>query len=230
MCASIVKDHTHSKRYGIKMDYAKQIAEAGLKIGAIKVQPEQPFLWASGHRMPIYNDNRLFLFYPEYRSLIAAGLEALMEGIKAEVIASAATAGIAPGYGLADRLRLPFIYVRNKPKNHGRLNIVEGTESLNGERVVVIEDLISFGGSAAKVIEAVRGIGGQVEDCISIFSYGLKESQALFEKINCKVHSILTYSFLLKVALEEGYFSREQLDMLKDWQSEPKKWWEKWEK
>jgi orotate phosphoribosyltransferase len=153
------------------------MARLGLEIGAIKLRPDDPFQWASGYRMPVYNDNRMFLFHPEARRTIARGFSNLMDerGIAAEVVAGTATAGIPHGALLADLLSLPYIYIRDKPKAHGLQNRIEGLDAesdLGGRTVVVIEDLISTGGSSARAVQAVREAAGVADWCLSIFSYG----------------------------------------------------------
>lgn len=216
------------------MDISRKIAEAGLKIKAIKLNTKEPFLWASGYRMPIYNDNRMFLFYPEYRALIRNGLvNAIVdEDIGPDVIAGTSTAGIPHGYGVAEKLGKPFIYIRDKPKDHGLMNQIEGIDAekdLEGRKVVVIEDLISTGGSSARAVQAVRDANGKCGYCISIFNYNLDDADQAFNKLEpkCEVRSLLTYSVLLEVAKEIGYLTEEQIELLKEWREAPKQWGEK---
>ncbi len=215
-------------------DLGKRIAEHGLRIGAIKLNPHDPFQWASGYRMPIYNDNRMFLFHPEMRRTIAHGLADVIaeEGISPEVIAGTATAGIPHGALLADVLSLPYIYIRDKPKAHGLRNRIEGVDAesdLGGRSVVVIEDLISTGGSSARAVEAVREANGSCSWCISIFSYGLEKAVEQFQALDppCKFRSLLTFPVLLETAREGGFLSQEQIDLLAEWREDPFGWGEK---
>lgn len=213
----------------------KQIAKAGLEIKAIKLNPDKPFLWASGYQMPIYNDNRMFLFYPDYRKLIIDGLKQIIEreNIPYDVIAGTSTAGIPHGNGLANSLDCPFIYIREKPKEHGLRNQIEGIDAekdLSGKRVIVIEDLISTGGSSARAVQAVRDAKGESDYCLSIFDYGLDKAVEEFNSLNpkCKVRSLLTYDVLLETAKEVGYLTDKQVKLLEEWRSDPFGWGEKY--
>jgi orotate phosphoribosyltransferase len=221
----------HRQKVRAIEDLGRKIAAEGLEIGAIKLSPEQPFQWASGYRMPIYNDNRMFLFRPETRKTIARGLADIIEeeGISPEVVAGTATAGIPHGALLADRLALPFIYIRDKPKGHGLRNRIEGIDAesdLGGKRVVVIEDLISTGGSSARAVEAVREANGSCDWCLSIFSYGLEKAAEQFAALDpaCEFRSLLTFPVLLDVARSGGYLSGEQIELLADWRKDPFGW------
>lgn len=165
-------------------DYARDIAKAGLDIKAIKLNTKEPFQWASGYRMPIYNDNRMFLFFPEYRKLITDGFKYIADKIGFSVIAGTSTAGIAPATSLANRLEGPLVYIRDKPKDHGLKNQIEGIDSesdLGGHVIVVIEDLISTGGSSVKAVQAVRDAKGLCHHCLSIFNYGLDQAVEMFQ-------------------------------------------------
>lgn len=184
--------------------------------------------------MPIYNDNRMFLFHPEMRRIIARGLAdiVLAEGIAPEVVAGTATAGIPHGALLADVLSLPYIYIRDKPKAHGLKNRIEGLDAdsdLDGRVVVVIEDLISTGGSSARAVEAVREAKGSCDWCLSIFSYGLEKAAEQFEALDppCNFTSLLTFPVLLETALTGGFLSDDQIALLADWREDPFGWGEK---
>ncbi|NNM05238.1 MAG: orotate phosphoribosyltransferase [Gemmatimonadetes bacterium] len=212
----------------------RKIAEFGLEIGAIKLNPDNPFQWASGYRMPIYNDNRMFLFHPEMRRTIARGLADIIEdrGIDPEVVAGTATAGIPHGALLADLLSLPYIYIRDKPKGHGLKNRIEGLDAdsdLEGRSVVVIEDLISTGGSSARAVEAVREADGSCDWCLSIFGYGLEKAAEQFENLDppCSFASLLTFPVLLERAEAGGFLSSDQIALLADWRVDPFGWGEK---
>lgn len=202
-----------------------RLAEIALEIRAIKLSPADPFTWASGYRMPIYNDNRLFLGDPTHRRLIAEGFQDILKRaqIAPEVIGGTVTAGISPGTTLADLLRLPFVYVRDKAKGHGLKNRVEGILR-PGERVVMIEDLVSTGGSSVEAINGIREAGAQCDVCLSIFSYGLEESERQFSAIGCALHSLLTFPTLLEVAVRTGYLSASDLEVLGEWRKDPFAW------
>jgi len=181
--------------------------------------------------MPIYNDNRMFLFHSETRRTIARGLAAMVEreGIGPEVVAGTATAGIPHGALLADLLSLPFIYVRDKPKAHGLRNRIEGLDAesdLEGRTVVVIEDLISTGGSSARAVEAVREAAGRCDWCLSIFSYGLEKAAEQFSALEppCAHDSLLTFPVLLDVARAGGFLPEHQIALLEAWRKDPFGW------
>jgi orotate phosphoribosyltransferase len=218
----------------IMNEYARIIAKAALRIGAIKLNPGNPFQWASGYRMPIYNDNRMFLYYPEYRNFIRTGFEEVFKEEKPllEVIAGTSTAGIPWAAMLAMKLEKPMIYIRDKPKDHGLRNQIEGIDAdkgLEGKSVVVIEDLISTGGSSAAAVQGVINANGKVPLCVSIFSYGLEKAMNEFTKLTtpCTVRSLLTYDDMLAVAIEANYITDDQLSLLKEWRADPFGWGEK---
>jgi len=184
--------------------------------------------------MPIYNDNRMFLFHPQMRQVIAQGLAEVIEKeeIGPDVVAGTATAGIPHGALLADLLALPYIYIRDKPKGHGLRNRIEGIDAesdLGGRRVVVIEDLISTGGSSARAVVAVREANGDCNWCLSIFSYGLEKAAEQFESLDpaCSFTSLLTFPVLLDVAKAGGFLSEDQIVLLSDWRDDPFGWGEK---
>ena len=207
------------------MTIAENIARVALEIGAIQFNAQQPFIWASGYKMPIYNDNRLLLGNAGHRALITQGFQDLLKNCaaKVEVIAGTATAGIPHATTLADRLQLPLIYVRSAAKTHGMGNRIEGPLRQN-QQVLVIEDLVSTGGSAANAVTAIREAGGIVNHCFSIFSYGLAEATDKFKSISCGIHSILDFSELLKVALSTQNLSTNEIETLRSWQKAPFKW------
>jgi orotate phosphoribosyltransferase len=204
---------------------AEKLAQISLEIGSIKFSPEQPFTWASGHKMPLYNDNRMLLGNNEHRLMIAKGFQELLSNCssKVDVIAGTATAGIPHATTLADLLQLPLIYVRSAPKSHGMGNRVEGPLRQN-QQVLLIEDLISTGGSAASAVTAIREAGGLVNHCFSIFSYGFTEATDKFKSISCESHSILKFSQLLKVALSTKNLAQKNIEEFQSWQENPFKW------
>jgi orotate phosphoribosyltransferase len=215
-------------------DYGRAIAKAGLEIKAIKLRPGDPFEWASGFRMPIYNDNRMFLASPRHRKLITLAFEEIIveEGLEDCTIAGVATAGIPHATMIAHRLSAPLIYIRDKPKAHGLRNQIEGIDvdkDLAGRKVVVIEDLISTGGSSARAVQAVRNANGTVNYCLAIFDYNLDEAVNAFASLEpgCNAIPILTYNTLLAVAKETGYLTEDQVRLLEDWRTDPFGWGEK---
>ncbi len=213
------------------MDYQKSIAEAGLKIKAIDINIENPFRWVSGYKMPIYLDNRLFLYYPEYRNLIAEAFQELIEKHKVDcdVIAGVATSGIPFAEILSDLMKKPLIYVRKNKKEHGTGKQIEGTKNneLKGRDVVLIEDLISRGTNSIPAIESLRNAGANCNFCLCIFDYETKQSKANFEKINCNKISILKFDNLLQVIKENSYLDAEQIKLLEEWKQDPFRWGEK---
>jgi orotate phosphoribosyltransferase len=204
------------------MTIAENIARVALEIGAIRINAQQPFTWASGYKMPIYNDNRLLLGNAQNRAMIAKGFQYLLKksAAEVEVIAGTATAGIPHATTLADLLQVPLIYVRSTAKSHGMGNKIEGILKKN-QQVLVIEDLISTGGSAVNAVTAVREAGGIVDHCFSIFSYGFPESLEKFKNVSCQTHSILNFSELLKVAQATQNISSNDIETLQSWQKSP---------
>lgn len=204
---------------------AQKTAELLLQINAIKLQPENPFTWASGWHSPIYCDNRIILSFPEIRnyvkSEIAKGIETLYG--KPDVIAGVATGAIGIGALVAQELNLPFVYVRPEAKKHGRQNQIEGQIHKN-QRVVVIEDLISTGKSSLNAVRALKEAGADVKGMIAIFSYGFKVAIDNFSSEKVNLHTLSNYNSLLEQALNTNYISTEQLDILSAWNTNPSKW------
>jgi len=228
---------------------AERIAKAAFEIGAIKVSATKPFLWASGTYNPIYNDNRMFLFYPQYRKLIADSFCDLIASdssmVGTSIIAGTSTAGIAPGMLLAERLGLSFIYIRDKRKNHGKMNRIEGigdNQDLDGREVLLIEDLISTGGSSVSAVSAVREASGNIINCFSIFNYGLPKAEKMFsgkipfgkdergESVKlgapCQVISLLYFDQLFKIGVENGAIKENEIPLLKQWIKNQEHWGE----
>ena len=212
----------------------KKLISISLDIDAVKLNTKTPFLWASGYYMPIYNDNRIFLQERNYRELIADSFISIMNDnkIEADVIAGTSTSGIPHATTLADKIDLPLTYVRDKPKAHGLKNRIEGVPAetgYQGNRVVLIEDLISTGGSSIDAVQAIREAGGNIDYCLSIFTYGFKESDINFSSLKplCKTFSIINYEELIIAAVGEKYISNEELDSLKEWRLDPFGWGEK---
>ena len=203
----------------------KIVAKQLLDIKAVKLNPENPFTWASGWKSPIYCDNRKVLSYPAARKVV---YEAFVEIIKknfkdVEVIAGVATGAIAYGMMVAEVLGLPFVYVRPKPKDHGTVAQVEGDLPPKA-RVVVVEDLISTGGSSLAAVDALHKADANVLGMVAIFSYNFIKSIRAFENANVELHTLSHYEALLEKAVEENYIKAEDLKVLKEWRINPEIW------
>ncbi|HTD40342.1 MAG TPA: orotate phosphoribosyltransferase [Mucilaginibacter sp.] len=208
-----------------KSEIEQQVAEFLLQIKAIKLQPDNPFTWASGWKSPIYCDNRVTLSHPTIRTYIRQKLSTIIqeEFGASGCIAGVATAGIPQGALVAQELGLPFIYVRSKPKDHGTGSMIEG-EVIPGQRVVVIEDLISTGKSSLQAVEALRNAGLEVAGLAAIFSYGFDEATENFKQAKCKFFTLSNYSALLKYAEENNYISADESEVLRKWRVSPSTW------
>ena len=207
------------------MTLAKEIARDLLKIKAVYLKPEEPFTWASGIKSPIYTDNRVTLAYPETRTLIEDGF---VEKIRAEfpdveVIAGTATAGIPHGAIIADKMDLPFAYIRSKPKDHGAGNQIEG-RVVPGQKMVVIEDLISTGGSVLDAIAAAKREGADVIGAAAIFTYELPKAEKNFNEADVKLVTLSNYTELIHLAEQEGYINAEGLALLKRFKEDQENW------
>ena len=203
----------------------KEIAKDLLKIKVVKLSPDKPFTWASGIKSPIYCDNRLTISYPEIRKQIAQGLAAQItaECPDVEVIGGVATAGIPHAAWVADELGLPLIYVRSKPKDHGRGKQIEGVLPAHA-KTVLIDDLLSTGGSVLKAVKAAQNEGADVIGVGAIFSYQLPAVSANFKQVGLSFTTLTNYSELLEAATEENYIAADQLETLKKWRKAPEKW------
>jgi orotate phosphoribosyltransferase len=206
------------------MSTAAKIARRLLEAGAVKLQPATPFTWASGLRSPIYCDNRVLLSYPDIRTEVIDGLTELAANFEnIEGIAGVATAGIPHGALLADRLNLPFVYIRSKAKEHGRQNLIEGRVT-PGQRYLVVEDLISTGGSSLKAIDALKAAGGDVIGAVAIFSYEFPAAVRSFAQADIKLATISGYETLLVEAADSAYISNEEAKALSSWREDPRAW------
>ena len=196
-----------------------------LNIKAIKLQPENPFTWASGWKSPFYCDNRKTLAFPDLRSFVKLELcRLVLENFpEAEAVAGVATGAIAQGALVADALNLPFSYVRSKPKDHGMGNLIEGQVE-PGAKVVVVEDLISTGGSSLKAVEALREAGCEVVGMVASYTYGFPIAEKAFADAHVKLITLTNYEAVLQVALETGYISKEQIPTLNEWRANPSEW------
>ena len=209
----------------LNKDTAKKTAELLLQIKAIKLQPNNPFTWASGWNSPIYCDNRITLSHHATRTYILEQLaHAVSESFgKPDVIAGVATGAIPHGILVAQKLGLPFVYVRPEPKKHGRKNQIEGHVE-NGQTVVVIEDLISTGGSSLKAVEALEEVGCTVKGMVAIFTYGFDLSVKNFKNAKCDLVTLSNYDNLIEQAMDTGYVSNKEVNALKKWRIAPDKW------
>ncbi|MFD2599366.1 orotate phosphoribosyltransferase [Sphingobacterium corticis] len=203
----------------------QKIAESLLQIKAIKLQPKNPFTWASGWKSPIYCDNRIALSHPSIRTYIRQNLSQLIqeEYGTVDMISGVATAGIPQGALVAQDLGLPFTYVRGSAKGHGRQNLIEG-EVVGGQRVVVIEDLVSTGKSSLAAVQALRDAECSVVGLVSIFTYGFDIAEENFKEAKCKLHSLCNYDALIHVALQNGYILESDIEMLEEWRKNPATW------
>ncbi len=209
------------------MTLATEIASHLLDIKAVHLRPEKPFTWASGIKSPIYTDNRITLSYPETRNLIEDGFVQRIEEEfpEVEVIAGTATAGIPHGAIIADRMNLPFAYIRSKPKEHGVGNQLEG-RIVKGQKMVVIEDLISTGGSVLDAVAAAEREGADVIGVVAIFTYELPKAERNFDNAGVRLVTLSNYSELIKVAKVQGYINADGLTLLKKFRKNQETWLE----
>ncbi|QSE75899.1 orotate phosphoribosyltransferase [Lactococcus taiwanensis] len=207
------------------MSISKAIAADLLEIKAVSLSPSQPFTWASGIKSPIYTDNRVTLAYPEVRNQIEGAFAELIkaEFPEVEVIAGTATAGIPHGAIISDYLKLPFAYIRSKPKDHGAGNQVEGRVA-KGQKMVVVEDLISTGGSVLEAVAAAEREGADVLGVVAIFTYELEKANRKFADAGVKLATLTTYSELIEIAKETGYVTKEELELLKKFKENQETW------
>jgi orotate phosphoribosyltransferase len=207
------------------MTNEKAVAEKLLQINAIKLSPQQPFTWASGWKSPIYCDNRKVLSFPFIRDFIKSELcNVVFEHFpEAQLLAGVATAGIAWGAMVADQLKLPYIYVRPKPKEHGLGNQIEGFYE-EKQKTVVIEDLISTGKSSLQVVDVLRKEGIEVVGMVSIFSYGFDAASDAFAKAGVSYRSLTNYRTLIELAIEKGIVTTGQQNTLLNWSKDPANW------
>lgn len=203
----------------------KAVAERLLQVNAVKLNVEQPYTWASGWKSPIYCDNRKILSFPYVRDFIKSELCSVIfeKYPAAEALAGVATAGIAWGAMAADQLKLPYMYVRPKPKEHGMGNQIEGSYSPD-QKVLVIEDLISTGKSSLRVCEVLKNAGVEVIGMVSIFNYGFPQADAAFKAAGIPYDSLTNYEILIKKAIEKEIISENQLNTLLNWRTNPSEW------
>lgn len=209
----------------LNLETASKVAEYLLQAKAIKLQPKDPFTWASGWKSPIYCDNRITLSFPRIRTYIRQELaKAVVEKYgEPDVIVGVATGAIAQGALVAEELGVPFAYVRSSAKGHGLGNLIEGKVEA-GQRVVVIEDLISTGGSSLKAVEALRETGATVLGMAAIFTYNFQLSFNNFKEANCELITLSDYDALVQQAVDSSYISESDVNLIKDWRLDPGNW------
>ena len=203
----------------------KIFAEKLLKVKAIKLQPTNPFTWASGWKSPFYCDNRKTLSYPDLRSFVKIETSRLIleRFPEAEAVAGVATGAIPQGAMVADTLNMPFVYVRSKPKDHGLENLIEG-ELKPGTKVVVVEDLISTGGSSLKAVEAIRNYGCEVVGMVASYTYGFDVAEKAFKEAGVELVTLTNYEAVVAQALSTGYIKEEEVELLNQWRKAPSAW------
>ncbi|MCF6130597.1 orotate phosphoribosyltransferase [Flavobacterium sp. AS60] len=206
-------------------DTAEKTAELLLQINAIKLNPKNPFTWASGWNSPIYCDNRLILSFPPIRNFVREEFSKHIEKEfgKPDVIAGVATGAIGIGMLVAEYMGLPFVYVRPEPKKHGRQNQVEGFLQ-KGQNVVVVEDLISTGNSSLIAVEALKEAGAHVKGMVAIFTYGFDVAVQNFKNANVDLHTLADYNHLLELAVAKKYIDEKELKTLQEWRESPSTW------
>ncbi|WP_295338203.1 orotate phosphoribosyltransferase [Flavobacterium sp.] len=206
-------------------DTAEKTAELLLQINAIKLNPKNPFTWASGWHSPIYCDNRLILSFPAIRNFVREEFAKHIEKQfgKPDVIAGVATGAIGIGMLVAEYMGLPFVYVRPEPKKHGRQNQVEGFLQ-KGQNVVVVEDLISTGNSSLLAVEALKEAGANVKGMVAIFTYGFDVAVDNFKNANVELNTLADYEHLLHLAVAKNYITENELVTLQEWRKSPSTW------
>jgi orotate phosphoribosyltransferase len=201
------------------------VAEKLLKIKAVKLQPANPFTWASGWKSPIYCDNRKTLSYPAIRTFLKIELaRTIVENFgDVEAVAGVATGAIAQGALVADLLGLPFVYIRSTPKDHGLENLIEG-ELKPGSKVVVVEDLVSTGGSSLKAVEAVRNFGCSVIGMVAIYTHGFPVAEEQFKAAGVSLITLSNYNAVIEEALKTNYITQAEVAVLQEWRKDPEHW------
>ena len=207
------------------MTNEKAVAEKLLQVNAVKLNLKEPFTWASGWKSPIYCDNRRILSFPFARDYIKSELSNVVfeKFPEAELVAGVATAGIAWGAMVADQLKLPYVYVRPKPKEHGLGNQVEGYFE-KGQKAVVIEDLVSTGKSSLQVVDVLKSAGVEVIGMVSIFTYDFPVAAEAFKNAELKYQPLTNYPVLIQLAIEKGIVSNEEKEILLKWRNDPANW------
>ncbi len=209
----------------LNKETAQKTAELLLQINAIKLQPQNPFIWASGWKSPIYCDNRIILSFPSIRNYIRENLAKQIEKLygKPDIIAGVATGAIGIGALVADELNLPFCYVRPDAKKHGRQNKVEGFLQ-NGQNVIIVEDLISTGKSSLLAVDAIRNANANVKGMVAIFTYGFDVAEENFKKANVNLNTLSNYNNLIQLAEKSNYITSTDAELLSQWREDPGNW------
>ncbi|SDR66580.1 orotate phosphoribosyltransferase [Gillisia sp. Hel1_33_143] len=209
----------------LNKETAIKTAELLLQIKAIKLEPQQPFTWASGWKSPIYCDNRIVLSYPPIRNYIRENFARQIEELygKPDVIAGVATGAIGIGMLVAEIMNLPFVYVRPEAKGHGRKNQIEG-QLESGQTVVVIEDLVSTGNSSLNAVKALKEAKVTIKGMLSIFTYGFAIAEENFKRENIEFYSLSSYDYLIDTALKTNYINATEAETLKTWRQDPGNW------
>lgn len=209
----------------LNKETAQKTAELLLQINAIKLQPQNPFQWASGWKSPIYCDNRITLSFPVIRNYIREQIARQIETLygKPDIIAGVATGAIGIGMLVADYLNVPFCYVRPEAKKHGRQNKIEGLVEAN-QTVVVVEDLISTGKSSLAAVEALQEAKMNVKGMVAIFTYGFEVAEKNFQKADISLHTLSNYSEIVLQAERSGYINSEESALLSQWRNDPANW------
>jgi orotate phosphoribosyltransferase len=215
----------HAKKKKVMKTTKNQLAAMLLNIKAVKLEPQNPFTWASGWKSPIYTDNRKTLSFPKLRSMVKLELcHAILENFpEAEAVAGVATGAIAQGALVADELELPYAYVRPKPKDHGMGNQIEG-DIAKGAKVVVVEDLISTGGSSLKAVQALRDHGCEVVGMVAAFTYGFPVAEKAFAEAGVKLITLTDYNHIVEEAAKTGYIKEDEKAVLAEWRQSPETW------
>lgn len=209
----------------LNKETAQKTADLLLQINAIKLQPQKPFLWASGWKSPIYCDNRIILSYPPIRNFVREQIARQIEELygKPDVIAGVATGAIGIGMLVADYLNLPFVYVRPEAKGHGKQNQVEGQLQKN-QTVVVVEDLISTGKSSLNAVKALKEANAKVKGMLAVFTYDFEVAKENFKTENIDLHTLSDYNHLLSQAEKSNYINSKEIETLKAWRVNPAQW------
>lgn len=222
---SIIFAMKSNKNHIIMDTLKKEFAKKLLEVKAIKLQPNQPFTWASGWKSPFYCDNRKTLSFPSLRTFVKLQLvHAVLEHFpEATAVAGVATGAIAQGALVADALNMPFVYVRSKAKDHGMQNLIEG-ELPEGAKVVVVEDLISTGGSSLKAVAALREAGYDVVGMVASYTYGFPVAAEAFAAANVRLETLTDYDHVVAQALATGYIAKDDVEVLHEWRKDPANW------
>lgn len=210
------------------MSVTEQVAKILLELNAISLNPKKPFKYASGIISPVYTDCRVLMAYPQKRRVIRdLYIDAIKKsGVKFDVVAGTATAGIPHAAWIADKLNLPMVYVRGKAKDHGKENLMEGIIK-NGQKAIVIEDLVSTGESAINSVNAVRAAGGETSHVFSIITYGMQKASQSFKENNLTLVSLTTFQDVVELAQKLDYIKRQEISSILDWTSDPVSWGKK---